>query len=50
MDLGASVAEAERAAIVEALRASVGNRTRAAKALGISRRTLHNKLRLHGIE
>jgi DNA-binding NtrC family response regulator len=47
--LGASVAEAEKAAIVEALRSTNGNRTHAAKALGVSRRTLHNKLREYGI-
>ncbi len=48
--LEASVAGAERAAIEGALKASGGNRTHAAKALGVSRRTLHNKLRQHGIE
>jgi DNA-binding NtrC family response regulator len=42
--LGASVAGAERSAIESALKAAGGNRTHAAKALGISRRTLHNKL------
>ncbi len=45
-----SVAGAEKAAILSALEASDGNRTHAAKALGISRRTLHNKLRQYGIE
>ena len=48
--LEASVAGAEKAAIEGALRASGGNRTHAAKALGVSRRTLHNKLRQYGIE
>src|SRR5688572_20975238 len=47
--LGASVAEAEKAAIVAALKQTEGNRTHAAKALGVSRRTLHNKLREYGI-
>jgi DNA-binding NtrC family response regulator len=47
--LGASVAEAEKAAIVAALKASGGNRTHAAKALGVSRRTLHNKLNEYDI-
>ena len=47
--LGASVAGAEKAAIEGALRSSGGNRTHAAKALGISRRTLHNKLNEYGI-
>ena len=49
LELGASVADAERSAIETALRASAGNRTHAAKALGISRRTLHNKLNEYGI-
>jgi two-component system response regulator HydG len=48
--LEASVADAEKAAIEGALKASSGNRTHAAKALGISRRTLHHKLRQYGIE
>jgi two-component system response regulator AtoC len=47
--LGASVAGAERSAIEAALKSSGGNRTHAAKALGISRRTLHNKLNEYGI-
>ncbi|HJL16501.1 MAG TPA: sigma-54 dependent transcriptional regulator [Sandaracinaceae bacterium LLY-WYZ-13_1] len=36
--------EAERSAIVEALERAGGNRTQAARLLGISRRTLYNKL------
>jgi DNA-binding NtrC family response regulator len=36
--------ELERRAIVRALEATGGNRTRAAKLLGISERTLRNKL------
>jgi DNA-binding NtrC family response regulator len=47
--LGASVAGAEKTAIENALKSAGGNRTHAAKALGISRRTLHNKLNEHGI-
>jgi DNA-binding NtrC family response regulator len=39
----------ERALIVEALRAAGGNRSEAARALGISRVTLHDKLRKHGL-
>ena len=50
MALDASVADAEKTAIQSALKASGGNRTHAAKALGISRRTLHNKLREYEIE
>jgi DNA-binding NtrC family response regulator len=40
-----SVREMERALIMETLRAMNGNRTQAAKVLGISLRTLRNKLR-----
>ncbi|MBI2901467.1 MAG: sigma-54-dependent Fis family transcriptional regulator [Planctomycetes bacterium] len=48
--LGSARAEAERHAIERALRETDGNRTRAAKLLGVSRRTLHNKLNEYGIE
>jgi two-component system response regulator FlrC len=40
-----SVREVERALIMETLQAMNGNRTQAAKVLGISLRTLRNKLR-----
>lgn len=40
-----SIAELERRAIIDALRANLNNRSAAAVALGISRRTLYNKLR-----
>ncbi|MEO8796524.1 MAG: sigma-54 dependent transcriptional regulator [Polyangiaceae bacterium] len=42
--------EAERAALVQALGRAKNNRTLAARLLNISRRTLYNKLREHGIE
>jgi DNA-binding NtrC family response regulator len=38
----------ERGLVVEALRAARGNRTEAARRLGISRVTLHDKLKRHG--
>jgi len=39
----------ERGVIVEALRAARGNRSEAARALGISRVTLHDKLNKYGL-
>jgi two-component system response regulator HydG len=39
----------ERGLVVEALRASRGNRTEAARTLGISRVTLHDKLKKYGL-
>ena len=44
-----SLEESERTLILKALRASGGNRTRAAEHLGISRRTLHRKLNEYGL-
>ncbi|GBD43062.1 Transcriptional regulatory protein ZraR [bacterium HR40] len=43
--VGRSVAEVERELILDTLRHTLGNRTRAAHLLGISIRTLRNKLR-----
>ncbi len=48
--LGASRSEAEKAAIQASLVETKGNRTKAARLLGVSRRTLHNKLHDYGIE
>lgn len=42
---GRTIREIERDAIVKTLRETEGNRTRAAKILGISRRTLQNKIK-----
>jgi DNA-binding NtrC family response regulator len=39
----------ERGLIVEALRASRGNRSEAARVLGVSRVTLHDKLNKYGL-
>ncbi|HEY3452002.1 MAG TPA: sigma-54 dependent transcriptional regulator [Myxococcales bacterium] len=42
--------EAEKAALVEALRKANNNRTLAARILGVGRRTLYNKLKELGVE
>jgi DNA-binding NtrC family response regulator len=44
-----SIDEAEKNLIAKALKATGGNRTLAAKQLGISRRTLHRKLNEYGL-
>jgi two-component system, NtrC family, response regulator AtoC len=48
-ELAAFLAAAEREHIVAALREAGGNRSRAARALGISRATLYEKLSRHGL-
>lgn len=48
--VGSSVAEVERRLIVETLAHTLGNRTRAAVILGISIRTLRNKLKQYSDE
>jgi DNA-binding NtrC family response regulator len=45
-----TVQEAEKQLIIQALQDSDGNRTEAAKKLGMSRRTLHRKLHKYGLE
>jgi DNA-binding NtrC family response regulator len=45
-----SVKEAEKQLIIRALKETEGNRTLAARKLGMSRRTLHRKLHLYHIE
>ena len=45
LQLGTTVAEAERQLIVKTLEAQNNNKTRAAEVLGISLKTLHNKLK-----
>ena len=47
---GLTVAEAERRLITETLMALNNNRTRAAEVLGITKKTLYNKLKLYGME
>lgn len=48
--LGGSIREANRRMIMAAVETAGGNRTLAAKKLGISRRTLHRKLHEFGVE
>jgi DNA-binding protein Fis len=48
--VGRTVAEVERDLILKTLRYTTGNRTIAAAILGISIRTLRNKLRQYGEE
>ena len=43
------IRRAERRALEKALRAADGSRTKAARLLGVSRRTLYTKLEEHGI-
>ena len=45
-----TVEEAEKQLIVQALKETDGNRTHAAQKIGISRRTLHRKLKQYGLE
>jgi len=44
------VEEAERQLIVQALKETGGNRTKAADKIGMSRRTLHRKLKCYRLE
>jgi DNA-binding NtrC family response regulator len=45
-----TVEEAEKQLIIQALKETDGNRTRAAQRIGMSRRTLHRKLKQFGLE
>ncbi len=47
---GMTVEEAERQLIIQGLKETGGNRTQAARKIGISRRTLHRKLKQYGLE
>jgi len=48
MDVGMSINEAEKILILKTLRAHAGNKSRTAEVLGISTRTLRNKLHEYG--
>ncbi|MEE9554821.1 MAG: sigma-54 dependent transcriptional regulator [candidate division Zixibacteria bacterium] len=49
VEVGMSVDEAEKILILKTLKAQAGNKTRAAEILGISTRTLRNKLHEYGL-
>ena len=46
--VGTSLEDAEKALIIKTLAANGNNKTRAADVLGISLKTLHNKLKAYG--
>jgi DNA-binding NtrC family response regulator len=48
--IGSTVEEVERVLVVQTLARCDGNRTRAARMLGLSVRTLRNKVRLYSAE
>jgi DNA-binding NtrC family response regulator len=48
LGVGTTVEEAEKQLILKTLQATSNNKTRAAEILGISLKTLHNKLKEYG--
>jgi DNA-binding NtrC family response regulator len=50
LGVGTTVGEAERLLILKTLEATHNNKTRAAEILGISLKTLHNKLKEYGAQ
>ena len=50
VDRGVTLEEAEKQLIIRTLKECRGNRTTAARKIGISRRTLHRKLNRYGLE
>jgi len=49
VDVGSTLHEIEREAIVRTLQMTGGNKSRAAEILGISRRALYNRLKRHDL-
>jgi DNA-binding NtrC family response regulator len=49
IEVGCSISEAEKRLILKTLESEGGNRTKAAEILGISTRTLRNKLQEYGL-
>jgi transcriptional regulator with PAS, ATPase and Fis domain len=47
---GKSLGESEKELILDALKRTSGNKTEAAKLLGISRRRLYSRMKIHGIK
>jgi DNA-binding protein Fis len=45
-----TLGEVEKQAVIDALACSKGNRTRAAELLGVSRKTVLNKIKLYKLE
>jgi DNA-binding NtrC family response regulator len=50
LGVGTTVGEAERLLILKTLESTNNNKTRAAEILGISLKTLHNKLKEYGAQ
>jgi len=50
IEVGSTIYEAERELILKTLKAQEGNRTKAAEILGVSTRTLRNKLHEYGLK
>ena len=48
-NLDAPLEEVEKATILQTLKAAAGNKSEAARRLGITRKTLHNKLKRYGV-
>ncbi len=48
LNVGTTVEEAERLLVLKTLESTANNKTRAAEILGISLKTLHNKLKEYG--